>query len=57
MGWGQSISQHLHGLGAVGISACRSWYRNVLASRNCHRRHCQMLFMPPGTSSHLFCAA
>lgn len=57
MGWGQSIPQHLCGLGVAGISACRSWYRNVLASRSCHRRCCQVLFMSPGTSSHLLCAA
>lgn len=44
------------GLGAAGSSARRSWYGNVLASRSCRGRRCRMLFTPPGTFSHLFCA-
>lgn len=30
--------------------------QNVLASRSCCKRHCWMIFTPPGTFSHLFCA-
>lgn len=56
-GGGQSIPQRLRGLGAGGSSACRSWYGNVLASRSCRGRCCRMLFTPPGTFSHLFCAS
>lgn len=55
VGWGRASPSTCVGWVLL-ASARRSWYRNVLASGSCRKRRCQMLFMPPGTSSHLFCA-